>query len=45
MRTHTKKAKRVKKKKKKIEKTEGGNEAYCILNSYLHSISQKTKLD
>ena len=30
---------------KKDKKTEGGKEAYCILNSYLHSISQKEKLD
>ena len=42
MPTYTqKKTKRV----KKIEKTEGGKEAYCIINSYLHSISNKAKLD
>ena len=40
MHTHTKKTEGKKKKK-----TEGGKEAYCILNSYLHSISQKAKLD
>ena len=42
MHTHTKDKEG---KKKKIEKTERGKEAYCILNSYLHSISQKAKLD
>ena len=43
MHTHTKKY--DKEGKKNNRKTERGREAYCIINSYLHSLSQKAKLD